>query len=315
MRYVVHIVGVLLLVVSRVSLAIEPGSGAPHPIAILDFGERGLSLQGIGEKVSTILFARLSTSDDLLLVERAELETIMDEAALNASGMVNPAQATRLGQLTGARILVTGTIFEIDEQLMIVSKVIGTETSRVMGVSVEGNSDADIANLVTRLASKIESLVKAKSSVLIAEPGTEQQRLEELRQRLSGYAKPALVVDIDERHVNRYAEESAAEHAMIRYGKQLGFEIVDKDSDRASRAQVLLTGKGFSEHATSRGELRGVKARLEVKAVEQLSGKILAAERQTEMEIDVSEISAAKKALARCAERIAQRLLPQVANP
>lgn len=314
MRNVVYVIAVLLLAISRASVAVEPVTRM-HPVAIMDFGERGLGLEGVGEKVSTILFARLSTSEEIVLVERTELDRIVDEAALNLSGMVNPAQAIRVGQLTGARLLVTGTIFDIDGRLMIVSKVIGTETGRVMGVSVDGDSDTDISTLATRLASKIESLVREKSAVLVAETGTEQQLLEALRQRLSGYAKPTLVVDIHERHINRPAKESAAEHALLLYGKQLGFEIVDKDSQKAARAQVLLTGNGFSEYTMRRGELLGVKARLEVKAVEQHSGKILAAERQSEMVVDVSEITAAKNALAQCADRIAQRMLPQLVLP
>ena len=312
MRIVAYIMAVLLLIIVRVPYASEGAAQEIYPVAILDFGDKGLGLQGMGEKVGTLIFANLVTAEEISLVERKELQSIEDEAALNLSGMVNPMQANRIGQLTGARILVTGTVFEIDQQLMIVAKVIGTETGRVIGASVEGGSDDNVATLSKRLATMIEGLIRDKANLLVAAPKDDEAQWQALRQRLAGYAKPSLVVDIHEHHISRNAADPAAETAMLQYGKVLGFEIVDKDSDRTAGADVMITGEGFSELAARRGDLLSVKARLEVKAVNQRTGKIIAVDRQTEMEVDLSEISAAKMALERAAEKIAQRMLPQL---
>jgi len=51
---------------------------------------------------------------------------------------------------------------------------------------------------------------------------------------------------------------------------------------------------------------------MEVKAVEQATGKILAVDRQTVIEVDLSEIIAGKKALERASAKIAERILPKI---
>ncbi len=57
---------------------------------------------------------------------------------MNLSGLANPDEATKVGHLTGAKLLVTGSVIEVDKSLYLVAKIIGTETTRVVGASVKG---------------------------------------------------------------------------------------------------------------------------------------------------------------------------------
>jgi len=114
---------------------------AVYPMAIFPFVERGSCVKGYGEKAADILFAKLAARSELILVERAEIKRILGETELNLSGIVTPAQATKVGKLTGAKILLTGSVFEVDKKLYVVAKIIGTETSRVLGKSVVGRID------------------------------------------------------------------------------------------------------------------------------------------------------------------------------
>jgi hypothetical protein len=77
---------------------------------------------------------------------------------------------------------------------------------------------------------------------------------------------------------------------------------------------VQITGEGLTEFATRNGNLIAVKARLEVKAVDRASGRVLAIDRQTEQEVDLSEMVAGKKALQRASAKIAERILPKIAG-
>jgi ribosome maturation factor RimP len=63
------------------------------------------------------------------------------------------------------------------------------------------------------------------------------------------------------------------------------------------------------------GNLVSVKARLEVKAVDQASGKIVAVDRQTTVAVDLTEQIAAKTALQQASAAIAERLLPKLVKP
>lgn len=283
-----------------------------YPIAIFDFSSKVRYLPDIGEKVSTVIFADLVTSPNLIIVDREEIDVLLDEATLNLSGMVNLQQANQVGQLTGAKIIVTGTIFEIDKRLMMVSKIIGTETSRVFGASVKGDINSDIIDLSERLSKDIKNIIINKSKELVAPPSEKVDRLASLKISLHNKIKPTITVKINEHHINRASTDPAAETEMIYYGKELGFEVVENVDSHQLKAEVLITGEGFTEFATRKGDLIGVKARLEVRAIDLRTNKILAIERQTEMEVDLSEIIAAKSALQKASAKIAERMLPKL---
>lgn len=285
-----------------------------YPTAIFDFVEKSKHMSGMGEKVSDIVFANLVVDPNISLVDRDELAKLEDEAVLNLSGMVNAQQANQIGQLTGAKIIVTGTIFEIEDKLMLVAKIIGTETSRVLGATVKGSIKDSIITLTEELSTKIAGTISSNASSLVAKPVSKDDRIVALKQKLKLSDKPSLTININEHHINRKATDPAAETEMILYSTETGFEVIDYGSDKSKSADILITGEGFTEFATRKGDIVGVKARLEVKAVDQATGKILAVDRQTTIEVDLSEIIAGKKALERASASIAERLLVKITN-
>src|SRR5258708_4566296 len=109
-------------------------------VAVFDFASPDEAVRDLGPKVATLLNANLSAEPQIITVERAELEKVLGEQELGLSGTVSPDTAAKVGHLTGAKVLVTGRIFKADKELVIVSKIIGTETSRVYGELVKGTS-------------------------------------------------------------------------------------------------------------------------------------------------------------------------------
>ena len=282
-----------------------------YPTAIFPFAERGSGVKGYGSKVSDILFAQLVISPDLMLVDREELKKTLDEQELNLSGMVNSAQAVQVGQLTGAKLLITGSVIEADKTLYLVAKIIGTETSRVLGESVKGRTTDEIGPLVEQLAEKVAAKIAKDAGTLVAKVVTREDRIAALNKSIGDAKRPAVLVSIDERHVGQATIDPAAETEIALLCKETGFEVLDAAAGKRG-ADILIKGEGFSEFAMRRGNLVSVKARLEVKAIDLATDKIIAIDRQVAVEVDLTEQIAGKKALQKAAAMIAERMLPKL---
>ena len=283
---------------------------AVYPAAIFAFEERGAGVKDYGAKVSDILFATLSVDPRLYLVDRSEIQKVLQEHELNLSGMVTPDQAVKVGRMTGAKILVTGSIIEADKTLYVVAKIIGTETTRVLGESVKGKTSDEIAPLVEQLAKQVGDSIVKNADKLVAKEIKIEDRIAALNKVLGDAKRPSVMVRVTERHVGQATIDPAAETELTLFCKETGFEVVDpKASER--KADILIQGEGFSEFAMRHGNLVSVKARLEIKAIN-TTDKVVATDRQTTVMVDLTEQIAGKSALQNAAAQIAERLLPKL---
>lgn len=70
---------------------------------------------GVGWELSSMLSNELSSSGDFKVVERQKLENVLEEQNLAASGRVAKGTGAKIGKLTGAQYLVTGTVTSYEE--------------------------------------------------------------------------------------------------------------------------------------------------------------------------------------------------------
>src|SRR3970040_840236 len=121
------------------------GASQPITVAGFDFDAKEEALKDAGGKLSALLLAALSANENFVTVERAELEKILGEQELGASGNVSPEAVAKIGHLTGAKVLVTGRVFRLDKDITAVAKIMSSETSRVFGETVKGASLSEVA--------------------------------------------------------------------------------------------------------------------------------------------------------------------------
>ncbi len=282
------------------------------PVAIFSFQERGPGAKGLGSKASDILFASVVSNPDIYLVDREDLEKNLAEQELNLSGMVSSGQAIQVGQLTGAKVIITGSVIEAGRTLYVVAKIIGTETSRVLGASVKGSTSDDYAKLVEQLSEKVAATLIESQDKLVAKFMKTEDRIAGLNKKLGDIKRPSVTISVKERHVGQITIDPSAETELTLFCKETGFDVIDPVSGNVKEADIIISGEGFSEFATRRGNLVSVKARLEVKAVDRDTGKIIATDRQSAVVVDLTEQIAGKRALQDAAATIAERFLPKL---
>jgi hypothetical protein len=275
-------------------------------VAVFDFESKDENVRDLGPKVATLLNATLSVEPNLILVERAELEKVLGEQELGLSGTVSADTAAKVGNLTGAKVLITGRVFKVDKETMIVAKVIGTETSRVYGEMVKGAAAVSISDLSADLAQKIAVTVTQKGETLVAKVVTREERIAKIKKAIKADKLPSVAVKIPERHFGGPVVDPAAEMELGNILQECGFKLVDEKS--SAKADLEITGEAFSAFGLRKGNLISCKARVEVK-VRKANGDVVAVDRQTSVAVDITEQTAAKTALQNAALELAERLL------
>jgi TolB-like protein len=198
-----------------------------YPAAVLPFQERGRDTKDQGSKVTDLLFAKLAADPAIILVDREDIKKLLEEHELNLSGLVNPQQATKVGQLTGAKLLITGSVLQVDNSVYLVAKIIGTETSRVVGASVKGNVRDDLGKLVEDLGKEISKTVADRADDLVAKPVSREDRVAALKKKLGDGKRPAVLVEIPEHHVGQLTIDPAAETELTLFCTESGFKVID----------------------------------------------------------------------------------------
>lgn len=296
------------------SAADEVKKDAPptmYPVAVFAFQERGSGVKDYGTKIADIVSAMLGMDEQILLVDRQVINNTLNEQHLNLSGAVKPEEATQVGQLTGAKVLVTGSVFEAGKSLYITAKIIGTETTRVISESVKGATTDDLATMSEKLAQQVGARIVKDAGTLVAPPATTKDVIAELNKAMDKAERPAVTINISERHIGQPTIDPAAATEMALICKGTGFNVLDNAAG-ARPVPLQITGEGFSELATRIGDLVSVRARVEVKVVDPVTNKVLAIDRQTVIVVDVSEQIAGKSALQKATAEIAERLLPKL---
>ena len=284
-----------------------------YTVAVLDFECKVPGYEDLGAEVSSSLTAYLSKEEHLLTLERADLLKLLSEHELGLSGIVKPSTATVVGQISGAKVLVTGRVFVSGDEFLLVTKVIGTETSRVFGEVMKIGVNKSPVDLTESMAAKAAEIIRAKGEQLLAKQETREALVERLAKLVEGVELPTVSVSIAETHASRRVIDPAAETEVVHLLRELGFTVVDP-ALASEPAQIKIVGEALSEFATRRGNLISCQGRVELKVVGRSSGNILTADRQTEMAVDLGEQMAAKTALQRSASKLVERLIAKIVS-
>ena len=137
-------------------------------VAVLyfDYEGEGAEMKLLKKGLAQMLISDLSSAhESIQLVERDRLQQVIDELELNQSNKFDPATASRVGKLLGARYLVMGGYFDVMNTLRVDARVVETETGRILrSVGATNTPDRFLTleqELVQELRAIFEELVPA----------------------------------------------------------------------------------------------------------------------------------------------------------
>jgi len=112
------VIGVLLIATLMLFYVPEPAnavyvSDTRFDVAVLDF-RNSSTWTGVEETVRSRTEARLVNTSAIDVFSRAQLDALLIERALQASGPLDPATAIEIGSLAGVSKLITGSVYAVD---------------------------------------------------------------------------------------------------------------------------------------------------------------------------------------------------------
>jgi TolB-like protein len=282
-------------------------------VAVYDF-KGGADAASFGDKVTTLVTANLTTETNLVMVERAELTKALNEQAFGISGMVSSDAAARIGEITGAKVLVAGQVIKTgDNHLVIVADIIGTETGRLFADKVEGASDS-LMDLTSQLSRKIAQTINDQATNLIAAAQeSSAERLDRIIKNINSTNRPSVSVDI-----NWFDRKKRTHQSTVAEGEfgtvllKAGFAVVDSNSDR--KPDVEITGTESSSPGPRQGVLFSFSDAMDLKIQERRTGNIIAIEHQIGSASDGARATANAAAQVNAVDALAERILPLLAK-
>ncbi len=156
MKRLLHI---FLLFFFGVAVSFAQGSDfQKQKIAVLDFQMQGDGYEtpDMGKIVAEWLITSLVKNGRFDVIERRLLEKVLEEQRVVMSGLVQEERASRLGNLLGAGVLITGTVMKLKDFTEINARIIDVSSGSIIAAeSVKSGTTAKLQALILQMADKI----------------------------------------------------------------------------------------------------------------------------------------------------------------
>ena len=157
------------------ALASNPGSPTTVAVLPLRFSGSDSSLRPLERGLAELLTTDLARSNQLVVLERARIQAVLDELALQRSGQTDSATNVRAGRLLQAGRIVQGSILQLEEsQLRVDAAVVDVPTTEVRGVAQGADQLEQLFALEKRIA--LELFDRLGVTLTVAERNAIEQR-------------------------------------------------------------------------------------------------------------------------------------------
>lgn len=151
----------LFLLPPLVSVAAAQEVDTRPGIAVLPYTHGGSygpdreDLEALTVGIQQLLLTELAQNSNLRVVERSQLQAILDEQGLVTSGQVDPSTAARIGRLVGARYMVMGSFVDLYGAFRMTGRIVDVETSETLNAVEVNGRKQDLYSLLVDLAGAI----------------------------------------------------------------------------------------------------------------------------------------------------------------
>lgn len=139
-------------------------------VAVADFKSNGaVEFQWIGGSCAESIVGKVSKDRMVRVVERENLDRILNELKLQASGIVDEQTAVEIGRLVGVNFFVFGSVSVMGKQAQLRARVVNVQTAEITGTAdIRGDLD-DLFDLQEKLSVKVSEELAVTGALTQAE--------------------------------------------------------------------------------------------------------------------------------------------------
>ena len=147
-------------------LSVASAQAGKPTVAILvfengSFGKDAKDYDGLSKGVPGFLITEMSANPNIRVIERDQVQKLVDEQKLITGGHVDQATAVKVGKLLGAQHMIWGTYMTDPKgNFRIDARAVNVETSAIEHVERVDDKADNIMNSISTLASKLNAGLK-----------------------------------------------------------------------------------------------------------------------------------------------------------
>lgn len=161
MRWRSFVVLVGLTLTAGLTALVAQGQDTRPGIAVFAFsnggsyGQQKEDYDALERGMAGMLISELAANPALRVVERENIQRLVDEQNLGASGRVDAQSAARIGKLVGARYAVMGSFIDLYGDFRVDVRVVNVETSEIIKTEKASMQREHLFDLVRNLSAAL----------------------------------------------------------------------------------------------------------------------------------------------------------------
>jgi len=130
-------------------------------VAVLAFengGSYGLNKEdydALQRGMAGMMISELAANNGWRVVERAQVQKLLDEQNLGTSGRVDAQTAAKIGKLVGAKYVVTGSFIDLSGDFRLDVRIVNGETSEIVKTESDHMQREHLFDLIRNVAQKL----------------------------------------------------------------------------------------------------------------------------------------------------------------
>ena len=208
-RWTVALAGLLVPALGALGLSAQaPAAAAAAPdtrpgIAVMPFdnggsyGQTKEDFDALEKGIAGMMISELSQNPAARIVEREDIQRLIEEQNLGTAGRVDPQTAAKIGKLVGAKYVVLGTFIDFYGDFRVDARLVNVETSEIVKVESDRAPRDHLYDIIRTVATHLMGNANLPA---LAKPASDQRMSRQVpTEALTYYSRALLYQDRGQR--------------------------------------------------------------------------------------------------------------------